>query len=321
MPRELYEKIIEASKPVDQRFASISYEELLKFEDRFVIPASHARSANLARYSYRVGSVEQALDDKPTLVMIDKGLQSLQWLEKALPEQRVLWLMPREEETKEQQWLDAFIAKEITEHPIESVVAIGGGIITNASAYIAERLQCDLVYVPTTVLAMSDGSIGGKVRANLIEGGTYHKHHYKTFYEPNAVVIDPRFLETLPDKQISVGMGEIIKHGVYQSLPLLEYLGSNDFNPFTDKQALLKVILWAAALKSVCLNIDPEESKSGSHIIMRGAHEASDKIEEALKFTIPHGLAVTMAMHQELLEQKSPLLPLFEKCTKKLKIS
>ena len=321
MPRELYEKILEASKLIDQRFASISHDDLLRFEDSFVVPASHPCSVNLSNYSYRVGSVEQAFDSKPTLAMVDKGLQSLSWLQNSLPQNaHVIWLAPREEETKEQHWLDAFIANEIKEHPVERIVAIGGGIITNASGYIAERLQCELIYVPTTVLAMSDGSIGGKVRANLIEGGVYHKHYYKTFYEPNFVVIDPRFLETLPDKQISVGLGEIIKHGVYQSRALLEYMASDAFDPFKDKIPLLKSILWAAALKAVCLNIDPEETKDGSHIIMRGGHEASDKIEEASRFTIPHGTAVSLAIRKELADSDDPLLSLVDSCFDKFSI-
>ncbi len=319
----LYQQILDATAELDQSFSQIPDEDLVHFHASFEVPTSHPRAKVLQEYTYDVAPMETAFVDKKTLVIIDAALQDLPWVTKSIPtDATVYWITPVESETKNCAWIDAFIEEHKLESAgIEVVVAVGGGIITNVSAYIAEKIGSDLIYVPTTVLSMSDGAIGGKVRANRVEGASYQKHTHKSFYEPNRIVVDSRFLEALPDAQIRVGMGEIIKHGVYQSRPLLQFLASDQFDPFNDRAVLLRSILWAAALKAVCLDIDPEETKEGSHIIMRGAHEASDKIEEGSKFTIPHGTAVALAIRNELMASKSELLPYVETCFKKFRIA
>src|SRR3990167_1382982 len=295
----VYQQILESSVPVDSQFAALSGKELLHFKLSFRVSPSHKRFGSVQNYTYEVGSIAQILKHENQLIIADNTFRALSWLNDELVDKSVIWLTPREEETKERYWLDRFISDEsMLQSSPHEIVVIGGGILLNAGAYIAEQLGSDLAYIPTTVLAMSDGSIGGKVRANEIKNGIYHKHAYKSFYEPNRILIDPRFLQSLPDKQIAIGLGEVIKHGVYQSRALLEYLVSNDFYPQTDKDSLLKAVLWAAALKEVCLNIDPDETTDGSHVIMRGGHEASDKIEELSHFQIPHGTAVAIAVYE-----------------------
>jgi len=234
----------------------------------------------------------------------------------------VHWIVPSEEKTKEVHWLDAFIAtNDLQRNKVKTIIVIGGGVLINAGGYIAEKLGCDLMYIPTTVISMADGSIGGKVRANIIEENTYIKHGYKSFYEPNLILADHRFLQSLTNENISIGLGEIIKHGVFQSKLLLEYLISDSFNPFQQKQTLLKAILWSVALKAVCLRIDPDETKDGSYRILRGGHDMSDKIEEQSHFKIPHGTAVARSIHEELKQANHPLLYLFEQCFEKFKLN
>ncbi len=322
MEDSLYKQIIQASNSVDERFLNISAEELERFRISFPVPGSHNRSKAIKSYDFIVSEMGKAFSDRSTVVFIDSGLKKLEWVSESISKDaQVFWIKPKEEETKDQARLDQYIEKEqLRDKGFEEAVAIGGGIVLNAVAYIAEKLESDLVYVPTTLLAMCDGSIGGKVRANLIENGIYKKHAYKSYYEPNQVIVGPRFLESLPEKQISIGMGEVLKHGVYQSERLLDYIASNDFRPFENKNDLLKVVLWTAALKGVCFDIDPEETPDGAEKIIRGAHNASDKIEEASNFTIPHGLAVTQAIYNELVESKSPLLPIVENFLNKMRI-
>ena len=317
----VYQQILESSVPVDSQFAALSGKELLHFKLSFRVSPSHKRFGSVQNYTYEVGSMAQILKHENQLIIADNTFRALSWLNDELVDKSVIWLTPREEETKERYWLDRFISDEsMLQSSPHEIVVIGGGILLNAGAYIAEQLGSDLAYIPTTVLAMSDGSIGGKVRANEIKNGIYHKHAYKSFYEPNRILIDPRFLQSLPDKQIAIGLGEVIKHGVYQSRALLEYLVSNDFYPQTDKDSLLKAVLWAAALKEVCLNIDPDETTDGSHVIMRGGHEASDKIEELSHFQIPHGTAVAIAVYEEMSQKSSELMPLLDACYRKFSI-
>lgn len=157
-----------------------------------------------------------------------------------------------------------------------------------------------MVYVPTSIIAMSDASMGGKIRLNTIEDGRFNKHAYKSFYEPSAVILDPQFLEYLNNEQIMVGLAEIIKHALYQSPRLTNYLLSDEFEPFHDRESLLRAILWTADLKRICLENDPEESKEGSYKILRAAHDISDKMEEQSQFTLSHGKAVEKAMVEDL---------------------
>jgi 3-dehydroquinate synthetase len=97
-----------------------------------------------------------------------------------------------------------------------------------------------------------------------------------------------------------MGLAEIIKHAVYQSSSLADYLLSDSFEPFNDKQSLLRSILWTADLKRICLENDPEESKDGSYLILRAAHDISDRLEEESGFTLDHGEAVERAMLEDL---------------------
>jgi 3-dehydroquinate synthetase len=321
MSNDLFSRILASAAAVDDRFARISDAELCAFQTSFPVPASHPRSADIDRYPFVCATAAAAFPEKQTFVLADVGLRSVTWIEDELPSDAdVAWLAPSEAETKECGRLDAFYADRVAGKGYSDVVAVGGGIVINAASYVAEREGCALAYVPTTVLAMADAAIGGKVRANRVEDGACRKHAYKSWYEPDRVVLDPRFLDALPDAQISVGMGEIIKQGVYQSRPLLAFLASDAFDPFRDRAALLKSILWAVALAANCLGVDPEESPDGARLIMRGAHDASDKIEEASCFRVPHGIAVAQAIRQELEDQGSPLLPLVETCLTKFHI-
>jgi len=321
MTSKLYQSILDSAVSVDRQFEKISLDELRAFQTSFVVPLSHPRSGKIERYAYVSAPVSAAFAEGKTLVLADSVLRSLPWLKPEIPASATVnWLDPNETETKEQGSLDHFYEENVAGNGYARIVAIGGGIVINAASYLAEKEGCELAYVPTTVLAMADAAIGGKVRANLRVDYGYKKHAYKSWYEPDCVVVESRFLETIPDRQISVGMGEIIKQGVYQSRPLLDYLASDGFDPFHDRDALLKSVLWAAALAANCLNVDPEESKDGSHIIMRGAHDASDKIEEASHFIVPHGIAVAQAIRAELIENASRLLQTVETCMTKFHI-
>ncbi len=319
MTDPLYEQILAATPEMDERFASIDADALHSTHLAFAISKNHPRSNVMGHYGYRVGAFEEAFSDQRKLILVDASLRSCDWLSHLFANTvEAHCLVPSESETKERSWLDRFVVEhQLAQKGIEQIVAIGGGIIINAASYMAERIGSDLVYVPTTVLAMADASIGGKVRANVIENGTPHKHAYKSFYEPNFVIVDPRFLETLPARQVTVGLGEIVKYGVYQSPPLLAWLASDACDPFADREALLKAILWAASLASVCYRIDPEETRAGGGRIIRGAHDASDKIEEASSFAIPHGVAVAMAIQDELRATDHPARDPFEVCFKK----
>jgi len=155
---------------------------------------------------------------------------------------------------------------------------------------------------------MSD-SAGGKVRVNFVSNNRAYKHFYKSFYEPNAMFLDERFLESLPEKQKKIGFVEIIKHGLFQSPKLYDYLLNSGRDLFADIQKMKKAILWASDLKRVCIEMDVEENENGSRRILRGGHDFSDRIEEDLKLEIPHGIAVAIGIIKQLeMEHEKQLL-------------
>jgi 3-dehydroquinate synthetase len=110
-------------------------------------------------------------------------------------------------------------------------------------------------------------------------------------------------LDTLSETVIRAALAEIIKQGIFQSDALLEYVLSDSFRPFSRREDLLKAVVWAADLKRVCIEYDPEESADGARIILRAGHDISDRLEEKFSFGIPHGYAVAVGIVKQLEEQ------------------
>lgn len=92
-----------------------------------------------------------------------------------------------------------------------TVIAFGGGVVGDIAGLAASLYMrgVHLVQIPTTLLSQVDSSVGGKTAVDL--NGV--KNIIGTFYQPEEVIADPRFLETLPDREIRCGLGEIVKYG------------------------------------------------------------------------------------------------------------
>lgn len=304
-----YDQIIEKSKEINWNDIDI----LHSLNINFPVPKTHARYAIVSNYTLSLAQLSNYHFTEDLLVLCDESVRPL-LSQSTLDLPGIVFLNPTENSLKILGKAEGFITS--LDHQYKKIIVIGGGVIANFGGYIAERLGADLVYVPTTIIAMSDACIGGKVRVNDIQGGKYIKHAYKSFYEPSEIILDPRFLDTFDNEHIRVGLAEVIKHAVYQSPALAEYMLSDEFDPFTDKQSLLRVILWTADLKRICLEVDPEESKDGSYRILRAAHDISDKLEERSEFTLPHGQAVEKAMVEDLhgdMEKKEILFRIYQK--------
>ena len=141
------------------------------------------------------------------------GLEGLAWTEVIVPDGE------RQKTAKTLQRLyDAFVDARLGRDSL--VVAIGGGVIGDMAGFAAATYMrgVDWVPVPTTLLAMVDSSVGGKVGINHPRA----KNMIGAFHQPRAVIADPDFLDTLPARQRQAGAYEVLKCGVIGDVALFE---------------------------------------------------------------------------------------------------
>ena len=103
-----------------------------------------------------------------------------------------------------------------------TLVALGGGVVGDMTGYAAASYQrgVDFIQVPTTLLSQVDSSVGGKTGINHPLG----KNMVGAFYQPKAVLIDTATLRTLPPRELSAGLAEVIKYGLICDAPFLDWL-------------------------------------------------------------------------------------------------
>lgn len=290
--------ILAATEKVDVIWRNRSFSDLLDLKLTFPVPSLHPRSQHFTHYSLSSEFLKSADFPANHLVIIDEHLLAFDWLQELIESrQNIIPLQADESRVKDVDFLNNCLR---SMQVMPGLIGIGGGTLLNIVGYLAEKLQSNVTFIPTTPMAMCDTSIGGKVRVNQMINGEFEKHHYRSFYEPNKIIVDPRFLDSLHKHDCSNGIAEIVKHALYQSKGLLEYLLSAEFSPTENKMSLLKAILWTADLKRICLEVDPEESEDGSYFILRAAHDAADEFEKASNFKITHGEAVWKGMDQDL---------------------
>ena len=106
-----------------------------------------------------------------------------------------------------------------------AIVALGGGVIGDLAGYAAATYQRGIAFVqiPTTLLSQVDSSVGGKTGINHPLG----KNMIGAFWQPKLVFADTTTLQTLPDRELSAGLAEVIKYGLIRDLPFLEWLELN----------------------------------------------------------------------------------------------
>lgn len=175
------------------------------------------------------------------------------------------------------------------------LVAFGGGVVGDLTGYLAATYMRGISYiqVPTTVMAQVDSSIGGKTGVNLAEG----KNLVGCFWQPKAVIVDVKFLNTLPEKEIKNGLAEVIKYGVIKDKKLFEYLEKLQNKIFCIKPELwMPIITKCATIKAHIVGHDELERK-GLRVILNYGHTIGHAIESSYAYSgITHGEAVAIGM-------------------------
>jgi 3-dehydroquinate synthase len=172
------------------------------------------------------------------------------------------------------------------------IVGIGGGVVNDVAGFLASTYcrGVPLIQIPTSLLAMVDASIGGKTGVNT----PYGKNLVGTFYPPQEVWIDGRFLTTLPERQKINGIVEIIKASLIASPSLFEEL----FEQVDQWQAnaldlLMDLIFESVEIKLDIVERDPEEEKGIRRQLNLG-HTFGHALEVLEGYQMEHGEAIAI---------------------------
>jgi len=157
-----------------------------------------------------------------------------------------------------------------------TLIALGGGVVGDMTGFAAACYQrgAHFIQVPTTLLAQVDSSVGGKTGINHPLG----KNMIGAFYQPQAVMIDTSTLQTLPERELSAGLAEVIKYGLISDADFLAFLESHmDALLARDEQALAQAISRSCAIKAQIVGQD--ERESGIRAILNLGHTFGHAIE------------------------------------------
>jgi 3-dehydroquinate synthase len=174
------------------------------------------------------------------------------------------------------------------------IVALGGGVIGDLAGFAAACYQrgIDYVQVPTTLLAQVDSAVGGKTAVNHALG----KNMIGAFHQPQVVIADTTTLNTLPERELSAGLAEVIKYGLIRDYELLAWLERNIERVLArEPDALRHVIVRACVNKADVVAAD--ERESGERATLNLGHTFGHAIETARGYgNWLHGEAVGAGM-------------------------
>ncbi|MEA1872534.1 MAG: 3-dehydroquinate synthase, partial [Chloroflexota bacterium] len=189
------------------------------------------------------------------------------------------------------------------------IITLGGGMVGDLAGFVAATFLRGMpwIQVPTSLVAMVDASIGGKVGVNHPEG----KNLIGAFYQPHLVLADPQTLTALPQRELTSGWAEVIKHGMILDEEFVQFLESN-VNKLAklEPELVTRAIARSAAIKAQVVSQDERERK-GKRTILNYGHTIAHGLETATQYKrFLHGEAVAVGMvGAAKLSQRSGLLP------------
>ena len=167
-----------------------------------------------------------------------------------------------------------------------AILAVGGGVIQDISCFIASVYMRGVrwTYVPTTLLAMVDSCIGGKSSINI---GDF-KNLLGTFYPPEAIIIAPSVVESLPPEHIAAGKSEAVKICYARSEAVFrEYLR---LTSTTEEAGAGPLIALSLSAKKWFVEVD--EFDRAERLLLNFGHSFGHAVESCTAYAVPHGVAV-----------------------------
>lgn len=173
------------------------------------------------------------------------------------------------------------------------LIALGGGVVLDLVGFLAATYcrGVPVIYIPTTLLAMVDASIGGKTGVNT----AYGKNLIGTFTQPHAVFIDSNTLRTLPQKEWLNGVVEMIKHSLIADPALFGLLQKNSENIKNRDFDCLNDMIYASCFIKKRI-VEQDEKEQGLRQLLNFGHTIGHAIETIENYQISHGEAVAIGM-------------------------
>lgn len=267
------------------------------------LTVSHARGS----YPVHIGTgtlahaeelVRSAIGDRPTVTVTDSTLapRLVGWGLRPLAE-APLTVPPGEGAKTREHWTaltDQLLARGLGRDG--AIVAVGGGSVGDLAGFVAATYLrgIPVVQVPTTLLAMLDASVGGKVGVDSPDG----KNLIGAFHPPAAVIADPAVLASLPARDYLGGMPEGVKHGMMQDADYFEWIAAHaSALRARDPAAVEPLVRRSVEIKAAVVGAD--ERETGMRAILNAGHTVAHALERVSRFSLPHGEAVALGLIAE----------------------
>ncbi len=228
-------------------------------------------------------------------IIIDNKVKALypKWFEEALAKFKHIGIDATEPQKSYQEVepvINTLIEKGFRKN--NRLIAVGGGITQDVTAFIASILYRGVqwYFFPTTLLAQGDSCIGSKTSINF---GRF-KNQVGGFYPPNKIYVDPKFLDSLPHRELQSGLGEMAHYFVVSGEEDFELFKKDYSQALTDKNVLKGIIARSLEIKKSYIEID-EYDKNERQVFNYG-HSFGHAIESLVSYSIPHGISVSFGM-------------------------
>ena len=173
------------------------------------------------------------------------------------------------------------------------LIALGGGVVGDVTGFVAATYLrgVDFIQIPTTMIAQSDSSIGGKTGVDF-DG---YKNMVGAFYMPKLVYMNVATLKELDDRQFYAGFAEVMKHGLIKDAMFYEWLLDNMYEIHDRNEAVLEeMIMRSCTVKKLVVEKDPTEK--GDRALLNFGHTIGHAIEKAMNFEMVHGECIALGM-------------------------
>ena len=189
-------------------------------------------------------------------------------------------------------------------HRSTFVLGAGGGVVCDIAGFAASTYLRGLHFgfVPTTLLAQVDAAVGGKNGVNF--NGL--KNRIGTFTQPDFVLCDPTFFQTLPEKEFRCGLGEIVKHALIADVGMFEFI-ENHVSDIISRQpkVLQQLVADSVRIKAAIVNCD--EKEQGERRLLNFGHTVGHIIEESSALTHGEAVAAGIVVAAQLSQQRGLL--------------